>query len=41
LTFSGSVQSVDASTGRVVVGVQAVNELGPHVTGTVELELQQ
>jgi uncharacterized protein len=40
LTFSGSVQSVDASTGRVVVGVQAVNELGPHVSGTVELELQ-
>jgi uncharacterized protein len=40
LTFSGSVQSVDAATGRVVVGVQAVNELGPHVSGTVELELQ-
>jgi uncharacterized OB-fold protein/acyl dehydratase len=39
LTFSGSVQSVDAATGRVVVGVQAVNELGPHVSGTVELEL--
>jgi hypothetical protein len=39
LTFSGSVQSVDADTGRVVVAVQAVNELGPHVTGTVELEL--
>jgi uncharacterized OB-fold protein/acyl dehydratase len=39
LTFTGSVQSVDASTGRVVVGVQASNELGPHVTGTVELEL--
>ena len=39
LTFSGSVQSVDAGTGRVVVGVQASNRLGPHVTGTVELEL--
>jgi uncharacterized OB-fold protein/acyl dehydratase len=39
LTFSGAVQSVDADTGRVVVGVQASNELGPHVTGTVELEL--
>jgi uncharacterized OB-fold protein/acyl dehydratase len=39
LTFSGAVQSVDASTGRVVVGVQASNSLGPHVTGTVELEL--
>jgi uncharacterized OB-fold protein len=41
LTFVGSVQSVDASTGRVVVGVQASNELGPHLTGTVELELPQ
>jgi uncharacterized OB-fold protein/acyl dehydratase len=40
LTFTGSVQSVDADTGRIVVGVQASNELGPHVTGTVELELQ-
>jgi hypothetical protein len=40
LTFSGAVKSVDADTGRVVVGVQASNELGPHVTGTVELELQ-
>ena len=39
LTFAGSVQSVDASTGRVVVAVQASNELGPHLTGTVELEL--
>jgi hypothetical protein len=33
------VQSVDAASGRVVVGVQAANQLGPHVTGTVELEL--
>jgi uncharacterized OB-fold protein/acyl dehydratase len=40
LTFTGAVQSVDPATGRVVVGVQASNELGPHVTGTVELELQ-
>lgn len=39
LTFTGAVQSVDAGTGRVVVGVQAANRLGPHVTGTVELEL--
>jgi uncharacterized protein len=39
LTFSATVQSVDATTGRVVVGVQASNTLGPHVTGTVELEL--
>jgi uncharacterized protein len=39
LTFSGSVQSVDAETGRLVVAVQALNDLGPHVTGTVELEL--
>jgi uncharacterized OB-fold protein len=41
LTFSGAVQSVDAESGRVVVGVQASNELGPHITGTVELELPQ
>jgi uncharacterized OB-fold protein len=41
LTFAGSVQSVDHATGRVVVGVQASNELGPHLTGTVELELPQ
>ena len=41
LTFIGSVQSVDATSGRVVVGVQASNELGPHLTGTVELELPQ
>ncbi|HEU5033834.1 MAG TPA: MaoC family dehydratase N-terminal domain-containing protein [Mycobacteriales bacterium] len=40
LTFTGSVQSVDRETGRVVVGVQASNDLGPHITGTVELELQ-
>jgi hypothetical protein len=33
------VQSIDADTGRLVVAVQALNELGPHVTGTVELEL--
>jgi uncharacterized protein len=39
LTFSGSVKSIDRTTGRLVVAVQAVNELGPHVTGTVELEL--
>jgi uncharacterized protein len=39
LTFVGSVQSVDHVTGRVVVGVQASNQLGPHLTGTVELEL--
>jgi uncharacterized OB-fold protein/acyl dehydratase len=39
LTFSGSVHSIDAETGRLVVAVQALNELGPHVTGTVELEL--
>jgi hypothetical protein len=39
LTFTGSAQTVDPSTGRVVVAVQAINELGPHVTGTVELEL--
>jgi hypothetical protein len=41
LTFTGSVQSVDPASGRVVVVVQASNNLGPHVTGTVELELPQ
>jgi uncharacterized OB-fold protein len=40
LTFAGSVQSVDTASGRLVVAVQASNELGPHLTGTVELELQ-
>jgi hypothetical protein len=39
LTFRGSVKSVDADTGRIVVAVQATNELGPHITGTVELDL--
>src|SRR5205823_5106839 len=38
LTFTGVVQSVDRETGRVVVGVQAANDLGPHITGTVEIE---
>jgi uncharacterized OB-fold protein len=41
LTFAGSVQSVDRQTGRLVVAVQATNDLGPHITGTVELELPQ
>ena len=41
LTFTGAVQSVDRETGRVVVGIQATNDLGPHITGTVELELPQ
>jgi len=41
LTFTGTVQSVDAGSGRVVVAVQASNELGPHITGVVELELPQ
>ncbi len=39
LTFTGSVKSVDATTGRVVVEVAATNTLGRHVAGTVELEL--
>jgi uncharacterized OB-fold protein len=37
LTFTGSVQSVDGP--RVVVAVEARNDLGAHLTGTVELEL--
>jgi len=41
LTFRGSVQSIDAETGRAVIAVAATNELGPHITGTVELELSQ
>jgi uncharacterized OB-fold protein/acyl dehydratase len=39
LTFSGSVQSVDADAGAVTVAVVAKNKLGNHVSGTVELEL--
>jgi uncharacterized OB-fold protein/acyl dehydratase len=39
LTFRGQVQSLDLETGRAIVAVQASNELGPHITGTVELEL--
>jgi hypothetical protein len=39
LTFTGSLQSVDAATGAVTVAVAATNELGRHIGGTVELEL--
>jgi hypothetical protein len=39
LTFTGSVSSVDAGTGKATVSVVASNELGRHVAGTVELEL--
>jgi hypothetical protein len=39
LTFTGSVKSVDAATGKTVVEVAATNKLGRHVAGTVELEL--
>ncbi len=39
LRFSGQVTESDPATGRVVVGVQGVNDLGRHVSGTVELEL--
>ncbi|HWB65815.1 MAG TPA: OB-fold domain-containing protein [Mycobacteriales bacterium] len=41
LTFTGSVQSVDPATGAVVIAVEATNELGPHISGTVELEVAQ
>ena len=37
MTFYGAVSSV--RDGRVEVGIQGLNKLGPHVTGTVELEL--
>ena len=39
MTFYGKVNSV--LDGRVEVGVQGLNRLGPHVTGTVELELPE
>jgi uncharacterized OB-fold protein len=39
LTFTGSVQSVDAATGQATIAVVASNDLGRHVAGTVELEL--
>jgi uncharacterized protein len=39
LTFTGSVATVDPASGAVTVAVTAVNDLGPHITGTVELEL--
>jgi uncharacterized OB-fold protein/acyl dehydratase len=39
LTFTGSVQSIDASTGRAVIAVSAKNKLGSHINGTVEVEL--
>jgi hypothetical protein len=34
------VRSVDAATGKVIVEVSAVNMLGRHVGGTVEMELE-
>jgi uncharacterized OB-fold protein/acyl dehydratase len=40
LTFTGTVRSVDAATGKVIVEVSAVNMLGRHVGGTVEMELE-
>jgi uncharacterized OB-fold protein/acyl dehydratase len=39
LTFAGSVQLIDATTGRAVVEVSATNKLGRHIAGTVEVEL--
>jgi len=39
LTFTGSVKTVDADSGAVTVSVVASNNLGPHISGTVELEL--
>ena len=35
MTFSGTVESVDAESGEVVVVLAGVNQLGNHVTGTV------
>jgi uncharacterized OB-fold protein/acyl dehydratase len=39
LTFTGSVKSLDVSTGRAVIAVSATNKLGSHINGTVEVEL--
>lgn len=39
MTFSGTVQSADPATGEVIVALQGANDLGAHVTGTVELTL--
>jgi uncharacterized OB-fold protein len=39
LTFTGSVESIDAATGRAVIAVSATNKLGRHIAGTVEVEL--
>lgn len=39
LSFSGSVKSHDPETGETVVAVRAVDSLGDHVSGTIELVL--
>jgi uncharacterized OB-fold protein len=39
MTMTGSVAEVDAATGEVKVGFRGRNELGDHVSGTVELIL--
>lgn len=39
LRFSGALTDLDPATGHATVTVQGTTELGPHVTGTVELEL--
>ena len=39
MTFSGEVQACDSASGEVTVSVVGNNRLGPHVTGTVLLQL--
>jgi uncharacterized OB-fold protein len=39
MTMTGSVTAVDGSTGAVTIGFRGRNELGDHVSGTVELVL--
>ena len=39
MTFSGSVTAADPATGALTISLQGNNKLGPHATGTVELEI--
>jgi hypothetical protein len=40
MVFSGSVDSVDADSGTVVVALAGRNQLGDHVTGTVTVHFR-
>ena len=39
MSMTGTVESIDETTGAVTVSVKGSNSLGDHVTGTVTLEL--